>query len=182
MKYCSKCGKELLDEAVICPGCGCYVEEKQLVQQDYKAILRKTKVFFVIGVVLLVFGAFSWVATSSLALVYTVIGEQIQANVLGMRPTLSMYHACNSLATWSSVVFFLAAEIAFIIPRERFNAAFKRENHELLIKDKTEYKKAAKEKNREMNNEIPCYKASWLLAIAACVLFVISVFIPSLGL
>ena len=23
MKYCSHCGKELLDEAVICPGCGC---------------------------------------------------------------------------------------------------------------------------------------------------------------
>ena len=23
MKYCSKCGKELVDEAVICPGCGC---------------------------------------------------------------------------------------------------------------------------------------------------------------
>ena len=26
MKYCSKCGKELLDEAVICVGCGCAVE------------------------------------------------------------------------------------------------------------------------------------------------------------
>lgn len=25
MKYCSHCGKELLDEAVICPGCGCAV-------------------------------------------------------------------------------------------------------------------------------------------------------------
>jgi hypothetical protein len=25
MKYCNKCGKELFDEAVICPGCGCQV-------------------------------------------------------------------------------------------------------------------------------------------------------------
>lgn len=25
MKYCSKCGKELMDEAVICVGCGCAV-------------------------------------------------------------------------------------------------------------------------------------------------------------
>lgn len=25
MKYCSKCGKELMDEAVICVGCGCPV-------------------------------------------------------------------------------------------------------------------------------------------------------------
>ena len=27
MKYCSKCGAELYDEAVICPKCGCAVEE-----------------------------------------------------------------------------------------------------------------------------------------------------------
>ena len=26
MKYCSKCGNELFDEAVICPSCGCPVE------------------------------------------------------------------------------------------------------------------------------------------------------------
>lgn len=26
MKYCTKCGKELFDEAVICPGCGCKTE------------------------------------------------------------------------------------------------------------------------------------------------------------
>lgn len=26
MKYCSKCGAELLDEAVICPSCGCAQE------------------------------------------------------------------------------------------------------------------------------------------------------------
>lgn len=25
MKYCTKCGKELMDEAVICPNCGCAV-------------------------------------------------------------------------------------------------------------------------------------------------------------
>lgn len=27
MKYCHKCGKELFDEAVICPGCGCEQEK-----------------------------------------------------------------------------------------------------------------------------------------------------------
>lgn len=25
MKFCTKCGKELFDEAVVCPGCGCPV-------------------------------------------------------------------------------------------------------------------------------------------------------------
>lgn len=28
MKYCSHCGKELFDEAVICVGCGCAVDEQ----------------------------------------------------------------------------------------------------------------------------------------------------------
>lgn len=27
MKYCSKCGKEIMDEAVICPVCGCPQKE-----------------------------------------------------------------------------------------------------------------------------------------------------------
>ena len=26
MKYCTKCGKELVDEAVVCPNCGCLVQ------------------------------------------------------------------------------------------------------------------------------------------------------------
>lgn len=29
MKYCTKCGKELFDEAVICPNCGCMVQENK---------------------------------------------------------------------------------------------------------------------------------------------------------
>lgn len=28
MKFCSKCGKEIMDEAVICPGCGCAIEKE----------------------------------------------------------------------------------------------------------------------------------------------------------
>ena len=34
MKYCTKCGKQLLDEAVICPGCGCMTEQKPQVKTD----------------------------------------------------------------------------------------------------------------------------------------------------
>ena len=30
MKFCTKCGKELLDEAVVCTGCGCPVEGAQV--------------------------------------------------------------------------------------------------------------------------------------------------------
>lgn len=34
MKYCTHCGNELLDEAIICPKCGCKVEQPKTV---YKA-------------------------------------------------------------------------------------------------------------------------------------------------
>ena len=29
MKFCSKCGKEIHDDSIICPGCGCSVESKK---------------------------------------------------------------------------------------------------------------------------------------------------------
>jgi uncharacterized membrane protein YvbJ len=37
MKYCTKCGKELMDEAVVCPQCGCATEAwnvKKAKEQD----------------------------------------------------------------------------------------------------------------------------------------------------
>ena len=32
--FCKKCGKEVLDEAVICVHCGCSLEEKKVVAED----------------------------------------------------------------------------------------------------------------------------------------------------
>lgn len=37
MKYCSKCGKELLDEAVLCPGCGCAVNGQKIYMENNQA-------------------------------------------------------------------------------------------------------------------------------------------------
>ena len=35
MKFCSKCGKEIMDEAVVCPHCGCSVKsESQITKED----------------------------------------------------------------------------------------------------------------------------------------------------
>lgn len=47
MKYCSKCGKELMDEALICPGCGCptslyYQQQQQQNQQSYEQPAQNT--------------------------------------------------------------------------------------------------------------------------------------------
>ena len=39
MKYCTKCGKELFDEAVTCPGCGCSCETQvALAEEDKKSL------------------------------------------------------------------------------------------------------------------------------------------------
>lgn len=178
MKFCSKCGKELYDEAVICPGCGCPVDTAKTVKtepQDYKAILCSTKTFFIVGIVLLVLGIFAWVANDTLALLYVVIGEKVHNDLYGGLPPISMYHFCDSLANWTSVIILFAAEFVFVLPKNKFYAAFKRENADLMAKNKAECKKAAREKNREMYKEIPFYHICWIMTIVSLVLFVISV-------
>ena len=34
MKYCEHCGQKLLDEAIMCPACGKFVEKRQKVVHD----------------------------------------------------------------------------------------------------------------------------------------------------
>ena len=34
LKYCGKCGKEIMDEAVVCPGCGCAVRGSNMLKSD----------------------------------------------------------------------------------------------------------------------------------------------------
>ena len=34
MKFCEKCGKQLLEEAIMCPNCGCSVAGKQPKKQQ----------------------------------------------------------------------------------------------------------------------------------------------------
>ena len=52
MKFCSKCGKEIMEEAVICPGCGCAVEsEKKQVTVPKKA--KTARLMGVLSILLL---------------------------------------------------------------------------------------------------------------------------------
>ncbi len=50
MKFCQKCGKEIVDEAVICPGCGCAVaEEKKNEVYGNDGLAIAAKIFLIIG-------------------------------------------------------------------------------------------------------------------------------------
>lgn len=57
MKYCAKCGKEVMDEAMICPSCGCAVQkEKKAAKQTYEDAIRNAGTFVAIGTALLALG------------------------------------------------------------------------------------------------------------------------------
>ena len=58
MKYCPKCGKQVMDEAVICMGCGCKIDSNYTTQQRNVAAQdneKKFQVSIIFGIVGIVF-------------------------------------------------------------------------------------------------------------------------------
>lgn len=49
MKFCQKCGKEIADEAVICPGCGCAVNGQKNGNGGDDGLAVASKVFLILG-------------------------------------------------------------------------------------------------------------------------------------
>lgn len=51
MKFCQKCGKEIMDEAVICPNCGCATENKvQAGQSPVEYVPKSAKQAQIFGI------------------------------------------------------------------------------------------------------------------------------------
>ena len=55
MKYCGKCGKEIMDEAVICPNCGCATkdEAKTVVTVEVPKQAKTASVLGILSILLL---------------------------------------------------------------------------------------------------------------------------------
>ena len=50
MKYCAHCGKQLLDQAVVCPNCGCRVDSTTATKSNNNdAMATVVKVFMVLS-------------------------------------------------------------------------------------------------------------------------------------
>ena len=64
MKFCTKCGKEILDEAVICPHCGCVVDRStfQEITNDEVSIG-----LCVVAALIPIFGVIYWPVNSKKA-------------------------------------------------------------------------------------------------------------------
>lgn len=61
MKYCQKCGKEILDEAVICPGCGCEAAKQNSPKAvSYGECVKGAVTTNIIGSVVIVLGIACW--------------------------------------------------------------------------------------------------------------------------
>lgn len=59
MKFCQHCGKEILDEAVICPGCGCSVQatnKTQAAEVDDSVSIG----FVILSILIPLFGIIYW--------------------------------------------------------------------------------------------------------------------------
>ena len=57
MKYCEKCGNQLLDEAIMCPKCGCAVAGKQptKAQDEYAKKQAKGAVMIIAAIAIVIF-------------------------------------------------------------------------------------------------------------------------------
>ena len=54
MKFCEKCGKEILDEAVVCPGCGCEIKNNDTpVKVEGPKSAKNAKTFGILSILLL---------------------------------------------------------------------------------------------------------------------------------
>ena len=60
MKFCSKCGKELCEEAVVCPNCGCAVANTTQFNQKNDVEDEVSIGFVILSVLIPLFGVIYW--------------------------------------------------------------------------------------------------------------------------
>ncbi len=62
MKFCEKCGKEIMDEAVICPSCGCAVaKEIKKAEVSYENCITGATTTNIISAIIIVLGIVCWI-------------------------------------------------------------------------------------------------------------------------
>lgn len=175
MKYCVKCGKELFDEAVICPGCGCVVEVKRIkTPESYEHVIRNSKTYLLVSIALMLLGVVAWLIPGNISSMYAAIMEKIKHGILSERPSMDDYYLVRMLANATGTILFLLAEIIAAIPRNLFNKAYKANNLQLFTTNKTEFKTNAKACSQEMRATNKAFKACSVVMIVAFVLLVIS--------
>ena len=60
MKFCSKCGKEIMDEAVVCPNCGCAVVAPNQYNPVNRADDEVSVGLVILSILIPLFGVIYW--------------------------------------------------------------------------------------------------------------------------
>lgn len=61
MKFCEKCGNEIMEEAVVCPNCGCAVGREAKKQEvSYDDCVKKAATTNIISVVVIAVAVICW--------------------------------------------------------------------------------------------------------------------------
>ena len=72
MKYCEKCGKELMDEAVVCPSCGCAVAKREQAEDSSEVRKPAGAASVVLGIIGIV-GAFIFALVGHVCSILSII-------------------------------------------------------------------------------------------------------------
>lgn len=154
-KFCSHCGRELMLAAVMCPGCGCMVEQPAPAQNAYSApkqaapkaplkpvtyeeIIKNAKITNIISAALLVVSAIVWY-------LFSIYGGAIIA---------------------------LAAELVALIPNTKLQSQFKRNGLGKANKDEM------KAISKDLKAKNTAFRFSFVIAIIALVCLILFLFIP----
>ncbi len=73
--YCSVCGKEVMDEAVICPSCGCMIKKDGIkTSQSSSGCDKKTQISVILGIIGIVFAWLFAIVGHVVSIIGIIIG------------------------------------------------------------------------------------------------------------
>lgn len=154
MKYCEKCGKEIIDENMGCTECNkpevelndenIPIEENSLHNDAYFQLIKNAKITNIIGIALL-----------PIAILFAFIFNG-----------------------FSGAVLCLVAECIALLPKTKVQKKFKKENKSGT--DKKQQKAEFKRLNKDLKSKSASYKMSFIIALVALALLISSFGIDSL--
>ncbi|MBO5066017.1 MAG: hypothetical protein J6D06_07895 [Clostridia bacterium] len=150
MKYCEKCGKEIIDENMGCTECNkpevelndesILNEENGLHNDAYFQLIKNAKITNIIGIALL-----------PIAILFAFIFNG-----------------------FSGAVLCFVAECIALLPKTKVQKKFKKENKS--VTDKKQQKAEFKRLNKDLKSKSVSYKMSFIIAIVALALLISSLF------
>lgn len=102
MKFCSKCGKELCDEAIICTGCGCSVEGTQGESDNDKISVG----LCILAALIPLFGLIYWAIKHK--------EKPTRAKACGITALISWGIGIVLTIVWSTVFSFIVLELLYL--------------------------------------------------------------------